>query len=90
MKLVKSFLQDKSCIGKAFCYHRKQLSNNLAQGIHNSYLPSFPQKRMKKLLYTLLTFYKFVDISDPQQEVKDHVKFCKDIGLKGRIYIGEE
>lgn len=45
---------------------------------------------MKKLDYTLLTFYKFVDIADPHQEVKDHLKFCKDIGMKGRIYIGEE
>lgn len=45
---------------------------------------------MKKLLYTLLTFYTFVDIADPEKEVKDHLAFCKDIGLKGRIYIGEE
>ncbi len=45
---------------------------------------------MKKLLYTLLTFYKFVDIQDPEKEVKDHLAFCKDVGLKGRIYIGEE
>lgn len=45
---------------------------------------------MKKLQYTLLTFYKFVDIADPQKEVKDHLTFCKDIGMKGRIYIGEE
>ena len=44
----------------------------------------------KKLLYTLLTFYKFVDIKDPHAEVEDHLTFCKDIGLKGRIYIGEE
>lgn len=45
---------------------------------------------MKKLQYTLLTFYKFVDIKDPHQEVKDHLAFTKDIGMKGRIYIGEE
>lgn len=45
---------------------------------------------MKKLQYTLLTFYKFVDIKDPHQEVKDHLTFCKDIGMKGRIYIWEE
>lgn len=40
--------------------------------------------------YTLITFYKFVDISNPITEVKAHLKFCKDIGMKGRIYIGEE
>ncbi len=44
----------------------------------------------KKLLYTLLTFYKFIDIADPHAEVADHAAFCNDIGLKGRIYIGEE
>lgn len=40
--------------------------------------------------YTLLTFYKFVAIKNPQQEVKHHLIFCRDIGMKGRIYIGEE
>lgn len=40
--------------------------------------------------YTLLTFYKFVDIENPEDEVLDHLKFTKDIGMKGRIYIGTE
>lgn len=40
--------------------------------------------------YTLITFYKFVDIANPIAEVKEHLKFCKDIGMKWRIYIGEE
>lgn len=40
--------------------------------------------------YYLLTFYKFVDIADPQAEVFAHKQFCTDIGMKGRIYIGEE
>lgn len=40
--------------------------------------------------FTLLTFYKFVDIEDPKTEVENHLKFCKDIGMKGRIYIGSE
>ena len=44
----------------------------------------------KKLDYTLLTFYKFVDIADPHAEVADHQKFCQDIWLKWRIYIWEE
>lgn len=43
-----------------------------------------------KTRYTLLTFYKFVDISNPEQEVKNHLQFCHDIGMKGRIYLGEE
>lgn len=44
----------------------------------------------RKLDYTLLTFYKFVDIKDPHTEVADHLAFCKDIWLKWRIYIWEE
>lgn len=46
--------------------------------------------KKKTLDYTLLTFYKFIDIADPHTEVADHLSFCKDLGLKGRIYIGEE
>lgn len=45
-----------------------------------------------KTSFELLTFYHFVDI--PENEVKsvvaDHLSFCHDIGLKGRIYIGTE
>lgn len=40
--------------------------------------------------YHLITYYKFVDITDPKSEVKAHLNFCRDIGMKGRIYIGEE
>jgi len=31
-----------------------------------------------------------VDIADPQAEVFAHKQFCTDIGMKGRVYIGEE
>ncbi len=40
--------------------------------------------------FTLLTFYHFVDIENPQEEVEKHLLFCKDIGMKGRVYIGTE
>ena len=40
--------------------------------------------------YTLLTFYKFVDIKNPKTLVEEQKQFCNDIGMKGRIYIGEE
>lgn len=40
--------------------------------------------------FTLLTFYKFVDVADPKQEVEDLLLFCRDIGIRGRIYIGTE
>ena len=45
---------------------------------------------VKKEHFTLLTFYKFVDIENPVELVEDHKQFCTDIGLKGRIFIGEE
>ena len=38
----------------------------------------------------LITFYKFINIPDPITQVKIHLNFCTDIGMKGRIYIGEE
>jgi len=42
--------------------------------------------------FELLTFYHFVDI--PESEVEtvcaEHLQFCSDIGLHGRIYIGTE
>lgn len=41
-------------------------------------------------MYQLLTFYKFVDISDPHEEVTRQKQFLVDIGMKWRIYIGEE
>lgn len=40
--------------------------------------------------YHLITFYKFVDIKEPLIEVKKHLNFCTDIGMKWRIYIGNE
>ncbi len=40
--------------------------------------------------YKLLTFYHFADVENPEAEVLDHLKFTKDIGMKGRIYIGTE
>lgn len=42
--------------------------------------------------YELLTFYKFVDIPDSELDAlaQDHLDFCRDIGLKGRVYLGTE
>lgn len=40
--------------------------------------------------YTLLTFYHFVDVKDPEATCLEHLKFTKDIGMKGRIYIWTE
>jgi len=43
-----------------------------------------------KKRYHLLAFYKFANIKEPEAEVKKMKLFCSDIGMKGRIYIGEE
>ncbi|NDK09678.1 hypothetical protein GW846_02770 [Candidatus Gracilibacteria bacterium] len=40
--------------------------------------------------FTLLTFYKFVDVEKPEDEVLEHLQFTTDIGMKGRVYIGTE
>ncbi len=42
--------------------------------------------------YTLLTFYKFVDIpeSELDQLAQEHLDFTRDIGLHGRVYLGTE
>jgi UPF0176 protein len=42
--------------------------------------------------YTLLTFYKFVDIPESELDsvAQEHLDFTRDIGLKWRVYIGTE
>ena len=45
---------------------------------------------MEKGRYRVLLFYKYVHIEDPETLVAEHLKACKEIGLKGRIFIGTE
>ena len=42
--------------------------------------------------YELLTFYKFVDIPEVELDriAQEHLDFTRDIGLKGRVYLGTE
>ncbi len=42
--------------------------------------------------YTLLTFYKFVDIPESELDAlaQEHLDFTRDIGLKWRVYLGTE
>lgn len=40
--------------------------------------------------FKLLTFYKFVDIDNAREVAEEHKTFCQGIGMRGRIYIGEE
>lgn len=44
----------------------------------------------KQAKFTLLTFYKFVDLEAPHKYVRDQKSFCTDIGMRGRVYISEE
>lgn len=37
--------------------------------------------------YQVLLYYNFVDIDDHEQFAEDHLQFCKDLGLKGRILV---
>ena len=45
---------------------------------------------MEKGGYRVLLFYKYVKIEDPETVVQEHLQACKEIGLKGRIFIGTE
>lgn len=40
--------------------------------------------------YRVLLFYKYIHIDDPEQLTEDHLAFCKELGVKGRILIAEE
>jgi UPF0176 protein len=45
---------------------------------------------MKKGTYRVLLYYKYVTIEDPETFAVEHLAACKEIGLKGRILVGEE
>lgn len=38
----------------------------------------------------ILQFYKYVNIDSPKKFRENYLDFCKEIGIKGRIYIGTE
>ena len=40
--------------------------------------------------YRVLLYYKYQNIEDPDQYAKDHLAFCKSIGIKGRVLVGHE
>lgn len=40
--------------------------------------------------YRILLYYKYVHIDDPVEFAEQHLKFCKELGLKGRILVAEE
>lgn len=40
--------------------------------------------------YRILLYYKYVPIEDHEQFAAEHLKFCKELGLKGRILVAKE
>ena len=40
--------------------------------------------------YRVLLYYKFVKIEDPETFTQEHLQYCKDLGVKGRILIASE
>ncbi|OCA85727.1 hypothetical protein A8F94_12700 [Bacillus sp. FJAT-27225] len=40
--------------------------------------------------YRVLLYYKYVHIENPEEFTAQHLKFCKELGLKGRILIASE
>lgn len=40
--------------------------------------------------YQILLFYKFVQIDDPEAFTAEHLRYCKELGVKGRILIAKE
>lgn len=40
--------------------------------------------------YRILLYYKFVPIPNPEELTEQHLAFCKELGLKGRILIAPE
>lgn len=41
-------------------------------------------------MYHVLLYYCYTPIADAEQFAADHLKFCKSLGLKGRIIVAEE
>lgn len=40
--------------------------------------------------YQVLLYYNYVHIEDPETFAAEHLKYCKELGLKGRILVAEE
>ncbi|WP_018923500.1 rhodanese-related sulfurtransferase [Salsuginibacillus kocurii] len=40
--------------------------------------------------YQVLLYYKYTAIDDPEEFAAEHLEFCKEVGLRGRILVAEE
>jgi UPF0176 protein len=47
-------------------------------------------EEMEKSPYRVLLYYKYVTIENPEEFTAEHLRFCKELGLKGRILVASE
>lgn len=48
------------------------------------------QQTIESKPFRVLLYYKFVQIDDPQTFAQEHLRLCRELGLKGRIIVAEE
>ncbi|MGG3448485.1 rhodanese-related sulfurtransferase [Domibacillus aminovorans] len=45
---------------------------------------------LEKKEYRVLLYYNYVTIDNPEEFAQEHLSFCKELGLKGRILVAQE
>ncbi|MCM3653270.1 rhodanese-related sulfurtransferase [Metabacillus litoralis] len=45
---------------------------------------------MEEQQFRVLLYYQYATINNPEEYTKEHLKFCTNLGLKGRILVAEE
>ena len=40
--------------------------------------------------YKVISFYKYVKIEDPESLAKDHLNWCMENNIKGKVYLANE
>lgn len=40
--------------------------------------------------YKVISFYKYVDVDDPEMFAKEHLAWCVENGIKGKVYLAKE
>lgn len=48
------------------------------------------RKIIDNQMYEVILYYNFQQIDDPESFNAEHKAFCRDLGVKGRIYVGRE
>lgn len=47
-------------------------------------------KSLSDKKFRLLSFYKYVTLSSPEKYVAEHLEFCKQLGIRGKVYFADE